>query len=173
MRRMIATARPHLLAVSVAAAAVAVAGCSAGQITQTDSQTAAVTAEKATVGDLRINDAALQNPLDKKFWAQGSTVPLEMSIANDGAKPDAVQSVSTPAAQKVAVKGQKNIAAQDALTVDGQGKKVGTADFELTGLKQNIYPGQVIKVTVTFAKAGPVDLRVPIGAPEYADQNKS
>ncbi|UZJ24403.1 copper chaperone PCu(A)C [Rhodococcus antarcticus] len=53
----------------------------------------------------------------------------------------------------------------------GSGKPgitVGVVAAELTGLTQDVRPGLTIQVTFTFAKAGPVTLPVPVGAPDGA-----
>jgi copper(I)-binding protein len=48
------------------------------------------------------------------------------------------------------------------------GTTVGVVAAELTGLTQDVRPGLTIQVTFTFAKAGPVTLPVPVGAPDGA-----
>lgn len=175
MRPTIARMRPHTLIAAgvVAAAAVSVAGCSAGQITQTDSQVAAVTGEQFVAGSLRISDAALESPGQKTgHWAKDSDVQLKMSIANISGKGDVLESASTDAAKQVTIKGNKDIRPQGALTVDGKGKDVGTAAIELEGTTKAIFPGQVIALKLQFRDAGAVDLRLPVAPPPHDRTNE-
>lgn len=171
--------RRRIMSITLAAAAaLVVAGCSAGQITQTDTQLAAVNGEQGAVGPMRISNAALAYPTEGGFWAEGSDVPLSMSIANNGGADDEVQLVSTAQAAEVQIKGDKAVAALRALTVGGapaesfgeeqaaaDSGEVGNATMVLKDIKQNLFPGQVVFLTVTFRDAGTVKLRVPIAAP--------
>lgn len=50
------------------------------------------------------------------------------------------------------------------------GHTVGVVAATLTGLTQDVRPGLTVQVTFTFAKAGPVTLPVPLGAPDQARQ---
>lgn len=50
------------------------------------------------------------------------------------------------------------------------GTTVGVVAAQLTGLTQDVRPGLTIPVTFTFAKAGPVTVPVPVGAPNRARQ---
>lgn len=168
--------------VLVASAALALAACSAGQITQTDTQMAAVNGDRASVGQLQISDAKLAFPPgDARHWAAGSDVPLSMSIVNNGEQDDQLLSVSTPLSDDVRIKGDKVVMARKALTVDGPPAKTdgeadaatesgefGNATIVLNDIKRDLFPGQVTMVTLNFRDAGSVELRVPIAAPEHA-----
>lgn len=162
------------------AAALTVAGCGAGQITQTDTQLAAVNGEQGEVGSIQISNAVLVYPPDgQRYWPAGADVPLSMSIANNGPEGDELQSASTRFAQEVQIKGDQVLPPHRALTVGGAPAEsfgaeeqaaadegeVGNATMVLKGLKQNLFPGQVVFLTLTFADAGSVKLRLPIAAP--------
>lgn len=168
------------LALVASVAAVGAAGCSAGQITQTDTHLAAVNGESAEVGALQVSNAALAYP-EGGHWAKNSDVPLSMSIANNGGAVDELLQISGPISDDITVKGDKVIPAQRALTIGGQpaastgeaaaasdSGDVGKAVVTLTKIKENLFPGMVVQLTLTFREAGTVELRVPIEAPEHA-----
>lgn len=162
-----------------AVAAVALAGCSAGQITQTDTQLAAVNGEQGAVGQLQISNATLAYPEgETRYWAKGSDVPLSMSIANNGPADDRLELVSSPLSEEITISGDKVLTARRALTVGGapaesfgeadaesNSGEVGNAKIVLTGIKQDLFPGQVVRITLNFRDAGSVQLRVPIAVP--------
>lgn len=162
------------------AAGALLASCSTGQITQTDTQLAAVNGDGAAVGQLRVSNVVLAYPEDdQRVWVKGSDVPLTMSIVNNGESDEELSSVSSPISRDVALEGDTTIKAHKALTVDGgtakapnppggeiEAGEVGTATVTLRNINQDLFPGQVATVTLTFADAGTVDLRVPIEAPD-------
>lgn len=194
-----------MLAVGVA---VALAGCGAGQITQTDTQKPAVNGTGGSVGALSISNAALAFPEGADhYYPAGSDAPLLLSIANRGAKDDRLVSVESPAAANVSITGDKKIIARHALqvlaepaaadttsptsapsgahsqpgtsatpsvspTADSDSStdsgEIGTARIVLRDLVRDLRPGQTIQVTLTFAEAGRITLRVPIASPSYA-----
>ncbi|MGH3951012.1 MAG: copper chaperone PCu(A)C [Pseudonocardiaceae bacterium] len=172
MRQQIARAA---LAVGVA---IAMAGCGAGQITQTDAHQPAVNGTHGVAGMLRLSDVALAFPEgETKYYPAGSDVPLTLHIANRGDSGDVLTAVQSPAATSVAISGDKEIVAHHALSVRAEetpeagsdsaigSEEIGVASILLEGLKQDLRPGQTIEVTLTFREAGRITLRVPIAAP--------
>lgn len=172
--------RAGLVVSMIAAAALTVAGCSAGQITQTDTQVAAVNGEQAAVGALRISNAALSYPEgNPAFWAAGSNVPLHMSIVNTGPFDDQIVSLSSSWSDKIVVKGDNVLTARKELIVGGpeaaaetpldeatDSGDAGNATIVFTKVAKNLYPGQVIEVEIVFEEAGPLTLRIPIESPK-------
>lgn len=87
-----------------AAAALALAGCSAGQQAQTSVQHPTVGGASANVGDIALRNIQLSAPDAKqKMWPQGSNVPVEMSIVNNNQNDDQLVSVSSDAASAVVI----------------------------------------------------------------------
>ena len=71
--------------------AFALAGCGAGQITQTSSQQSGVGGASANVGQIAIREAAFPFTGDGKtaaIYRAGSEAPLTMTVVNFGSQAD-------------------------------------------------------------------------------------
>jgi periplasmic copper chaperone A len=95
--------RPAAAAVVIGAmtAAVALAGCGAGQITQTDTQVASVNGANAGVGAISVRDATIEFSDVAKgdaVYPRGGSAPLQMSIVNTGTESDRLISATSPVA---------------------------------------------------------------------------
>jgi copper(I)-binding protein len=103
--------RRHLATVVPAAAGLGLAllltGCGAGQITQTDTQVAAVNGANGEVGEMAVRNAELAFPANSAqgVYQPGSTAPLIVTIVNTGLTEDTLIGVSTPAAESVTIDG--------------------------------------------------------------------
>ncbi|WP_240325158.1 copper chaperone PCu(A)C [Amycolatopsis thermalba] len=99
-------------------AALALAGCGAGQITQTNTMLPAVNGAMAQAGKLVLRDAGLVNRNDcQQAYASGSSAPLTLVIANDGTADDELVSVSSANAGSATIEGQKAVVAGSKLLV--------------------------------------------------------
>ncbi|MFB9906158.1 hypothetical protein [Allokutzneria oryzae] len=96
--------------------ALVVAGCSAGQHTQTDQQVAAVNGAfgQTKDGAIALREAELAFPAEK-FYTAGSDAPLKVTIVNQGTKADKLLNVSSPAASSVRISGSTDLPAGFAL----------------------------------------------------------
>ncbi|WP_236796385.1 hypothetical protein [Amycolatopsis sp. GM8] len=169
-------------------AALALAGCGAGQITQTDTMLPAVNGALATTGKITVRNAGLANTNScQQAYAPGSSAPLSLVITNDGAADDQLVSVSSPNAASAAVSGQQTLTARTSVVVgpanqaesaatstsaspatsgSAAGKpQIGRASIELQGIKQVVWPGQLTPVTFVFRDAGSVTMELPVNAP--------
>ncbi|MTD58747.1 hypothetical protein [Amycolatopsis pithecellobii] len=162
-------------------AALALAGCGAGQITQTDTMLPAVNGALATVGKISVRNAGIANTNScQQAYPPGSNAPLSVIITNDGSADDELASVTSPNAAGAAISGQKTLTARTSLVVgpankaesgsasatpSGAKAEIGHASIELQGLKQVIWPGQLTSVTFVFRDAGPLTVQVPVNAP--------
>lgn len=75
------------------AGVLGVTGCSAGQVTQTDSVQPAVNGNTGQIGDISLRDVRVAYPEDGSYEA-GDEVPLLLTIVNDGDTATALESVS-------------------------------------------------------------------------------
>ncbi|WP_020664315.1 hypothetical protein [Amycolatopsis benzoatilytica] len=81
--------------VSALGAALVLAGCGAGQITQTDTQQPAVNGTYAQVKTIVLRNVAVQYPASGPGYPAGANAPLTLTIVNQGQKDDKLVSVSS------------------------------------------------------------------------------
>ncbi|MFI5584466.1 hypothetical protein ACIA5G_05505 [Amycolatopsis sp. NPDC051758] len=97
-------------------AALVLAGCGAGQITQTDTQQPAVNGTYAQVKTIVLRDVAVQYPTSGAGYPAGATPALTLTIVNQGAQDDSLVSVTVDGAQAT-VGGSKDIVAGHSLVI--------------------------------------------------------
>jgi copper(I)-binding protein len=120
-RRFIVTAA---LAAGLGLVAV---GCSAGQVTQTDTQVAAVDGASGNAGPIAVRNAMLAFPADGNRYKDGEDAPLTFVIANSGSTPDKLLSIKSEASEAEAeIVGSKDIPAQYALRAEYDASKAPT-----------------------------------------------
>jgi copper(I)-binding protein len=90
--------------VAGACAALALAGCSAGQVTQTARQVAAVAGANITVGTIALRDLMIEYNGPEGYRA-GEDAPLVVRIFNDGVAPLTLTGVTSEVAESVTVVG--------------------------------------------------------------------
>ncbi|PXY31121.1 hypothetical protein BAY60_01530 [Prauserella muralis] len=152
-------------------AALFLTGCGAGQITQTDTQAAAINGANAQSGNIAIRDAELAYPegTQPAAYVQGANAEVMLSIVNQGGTNDQLVSVSSPAASGVSVTGDRAVPADSTLVVGPAAPGLDNrlhAEIVLEGLKRQVRPGQTVDATFTFRDAGPVEVELPISAPD-------
>ncbi|WP_410637127.1 hypothetical protein [Amycolatopsis sp. lyj-346] len=98
-------------------AALALAGCGAGQITQTDSQQPAVNGTHAQVKTIDLRNAAVQYPTSGPGYAAGATPALTLTIVNRGAQDDSLVSVTTEDGGQATIEGSKTVVATHSLVI--------------------------------------------------------
>ncbi|GAA0510716.1 hypothetical protein GCM10011581_00730 [Saccharopolyspora subtropica] len=153
-------------------AVVALAGCSAGQVTETDTQVAAVNGGSGDLNQISVRNATFTFPASNSFYPAGSSAPLELVLTNEGAEGDKLVQVSSPYATSATLGGVTDLPSRTALHALGRtgatqaeaptGQRV--VEITLNGFKQDITPGVTVPVTFVFQKAGALTVQVPIGA---------
>ncbi|WP_258946999.1 hypothetical protein [Lentzea californiensis] len=99
-------------------------GCSAGQVTQTDTQVAAVDGASGNAGPIAVRNAMLAFPADGNRYKDGEDAPLTFVIANTGSTPDKLLSIKSEASEAEAeVVGSKDLPAQYALRAEYDASK--------------------------------------------------
>ena len=158
--------------VACCAVALALIGCGAGQVTQTDRQVSAVDGAFGNVG----NAIALRNvyipypPNQDGTYSAGSTVPVMLTIINQGNSPDELISASSPAASRVAVLGTTQIpGGTTVISTTGSGGLtsplvVGELRVLLT-TSQPLRAGLNTPLTFQFRNGGKITLPVPMAPP--------
>ncbi|WP_116200295.1 hypothetical protein [Amycolatopsis circi] len=104
--------------VSALGAALVLAGCGAGQITQTDTQQPAVNGTYAQVKTIVLRNVAVQYPAQGPGYAAGSPAPLTLTVINQGQKDDKLVSVTSEGASGPAqISGDSTIVAGHSLVI--------------------------------------------------------
>jgi copper(I)-binding protein len=98
-------------------AALALAGCGAGQITQTSTQQAAVNGTHAQVKNIDLRNAAVQYPASGPGYPAGATPALTLTIVNRGAQDDSLVSVTTADGGQATISGSKDVVAAHSLVI--------------------------------------------------------
>jgi copper(I)-binding protein len=91
-----------VLAGLVVGAGVALAGCGAGQVSQTAVQSPTIDGVSAQVGQMSIRNLALEYPT-KGTYAKGDDARLRMVIANDGDSSDTLTAVRSNVSAEVTI----------------------------------------------------------------------
>ncbi len=155
--------------------AVALAGCSAGQLSQTASQESAVDGNQAVINNVALRNVHIQAQQSTDFLRPGATVDLVLVAVNQSPDvTDKLVGISTDIGQ-VTVTGDPTLPPSGTLFVGtprGQNGKaveaVEAADSvrATVALTKPITNGPNYDFTFNFEKAGTVSLAVPISAPE-------
>ncbi|MGH3621853.1 MAG: hypothetical protein ACRDQ5_08695 [Sciscionella sp.] len=96
--------------------ALALVGCGAGQITQTDTQVGSVNGANGNAGRIAVRNAQLAFPDNPDgYYRRGERVPLEVYIANSGQTTDTLTAVRSPAAAGGEISGRTTVLAMTAL----------------------------------------------------------
>ena len=113
-------------------AALVLAGCGAGQITQTATQQPAVNGTHAQVKTIALRDAAVQYPTSGAGYPAGATPALTLTIVNQGAQDDSLVSVTTEDGTQATVGGSKDIVAGHSLVIGPDDAVESTNEVQTT-----------------------------------------
>ena len=175
------SARVAALAAGGLIGAVALAGCGAGQVSQTAMQQSAVDGNQAVINNVALRNVRIQALQTGDFLRPGATVDLVLVVVNQS--PDVTDKLVgiTTDIGKVTVTGDPTLPAGGTLFVgapNGQDKKAVDAVEDADSVKATVALAKPItngpnyKFTFDFEKAGSVSVAVPISAPEGPRQNE-
>jgi copper(I)-binding protein len=169
------SARVAALAAGGLIGAVALAGCSAGQVSQTSMQQSAVDGNQAVINNVALRNVRIQALQTGDFLRPGATVDLVLVVINQS--PDVTDKLVgiTTDIGKVTVTGDPTLPAGGTLFVgapNGQNQKAVDAVEDAAAVKATVALAKPItngpnyNFTFDFEKAGSVSVAVPISAPE-------
>jgi hypothetical protein len=175
---------PKLAALAAGAliGAGSIAGCSAGQVSQTAMQQSAVDGNQAVINNVALRNVHIQALQTGDFLRPGATVDLVLVAVNQS--PDITDKLVgiTTDIGKVTVTGDPTLPASGVLFVgpqNGQSKKSVSAVENANSVKATIALSKPITngpnydFTFNFEKAGSVSMGVPISAPESGPDHES
>lgn len=176
--------------------AIALAGCSAGQITQTSTQRSSVDGTDYKQGDIQILDAAIEAP-SASGWEEGETAGLMLTVVNSGFAEDEITAIEidgnpvtlTPAAgtaeedsstdedaaSDAAATASSESSAPQApeaapLTVGAQDKAVIADEGDATASFEipsgPLYTSETLPITITFREAGELTFNIVVAGSE-------
>ena len=175
------SAKLAALAAGAVIGAGAIAGCSAGQVSQTSMQQSAVDGNQAVINNVALRNVRIQALQTGDFLRPGATVDLVLVVVNQS--PDVTDKLVgiTTDIGKVTVTGDPTLPAGGTLFVgapNGQDKKAVDAVEDANSVKATVTLAKPItngpnyNFTFDFEKAGSVSVAVPISAPEGPRQNE-
>ena len=176
------SAKVAALAAGALIGTVALAGCSAGQLSQTSVQQSAVDGAQAVINNVALRNVRIRAVQTGDFLRPGATVDLLLVAVNQS--PDVTDKLVgiTTDIGKVTVAGDPTLPASGVLLIgprSGQHKKsvdgVENADAvkATVALSKPITNGPNYDFTFNFEKAVSVSVGVPISAPESAPHHES
>ena len=161
-----------LVAIAGAAAAVTLAGCGTGQLSQTADQAPAVDGTQATQGNIALRDIRIRAEQAKDYIQPGQKVELVFTATDQSPKAqdgDELVDITTDVG-KVTLSGEKTLPAGGVLLVGTpaaelrQSRNDVSAATAAVALSEPITNGVNYKFTFTFAKAGSITVEVPISS---------
>jgi copper(I)-binding protein len=141
----------------------AIAGCEAGNGAPTLEFHAASAGAQTIVNGIRITNVFVLGAPSGSTLPAGSSASLFMSLFNDGATADALQSATAAGAAGVTLNGG-TVALPSETPVNLAGPQPSAV---LTNLSTPLASGGYVKVTLQFKNAGPVTLQVPVEPQSY------
>ncbi len=175
------SAKLAALAAGAVIGAGAIAGCSAGQVSQTASQESAVDGNQAVINNVALRNVRILALQTGDFLQPGATVDLALVAVNQS--PDVTDKLVgiTTDIGKVTVTGDPTLPAGGTLFIgpqSGQHQKAADAVESADSVKATVTLAKPItngpnyNFTFDFEKAGSVSVAVPISAPEGPRQNE-
>ena len=141
----------------------AIAGCEAGNGAPTLMFHAASAGAQTVVNGIRITNVFVLGAPSGSTLPAGSSASLFLSMFNDGATDDTLQSVSAAGAASVTLAGG-TVAVPSETPVNLTGPQPSAV---LNNLSAPLPSGGYVKVTLQFKNAGPVTLQVPVEPQSY------
>ncbi|MFE3292844.1 hypothetical protein [Rhodococcus sp. NPDC059234] len=169
-----------------AAAAISLSACSAGQITQTATQVAAVNGNYANQGDISLRNVHILFPQSEEYSLEpGGTAALAFTaVNNDEQRSERLGRITTDYAKSVTIAGEVGGRVIDPQTSLGAGVRAATVLdnpeeptqlvlVTLDGIKEGVRPGLTVPVTFTFEHAGDITVQVPVDAGPNTERHES
>ena len=176
------SAKLAALAAGAVIGAGAIAGCSAGQVSQTSMQQSAVDGNQAVINNVALRNIRIQALQSGDFLRPGATVDLVLVAVNQS--PDITDKLVgiTTDIGKVTVTGDPTLHPSGVLFVGSQNGQSNKSDSAVengdsvkatVALSKPITNGPNYDFTFNFEKAGSVSVGVPISAPESGPHQES
>jgi copper(I)-binding protein len=134
------------------AAVLPLTACGAGNKAETSFENTTINGLNTASGPILIRDAFVAGP-----GVQGGSVSAYMGLFNVGSEDDQLVSASSSAASSVTVPGTVTVKAGS-----GAFLSPGSAGLTINGLKNRLFVGSSLPITLTFAKEGEIQMLLPV-----------
>lgn len=153
---------PRTAVVSLALALpLTLTGCGANFEAQTYQERTVADGTNSATGAIAVrNVTVLPSDDEEGVLAAGDDAEVSLTLANDGAEDDQLVEASSPAANDVEItEDGKTVSSVDLPRLGTTGGLVG---LTLTGLTEDLRPGQYVEITLRFGRNGEVTVSAPI-----------
>lgn len=148
---------------------VVLGACSAGQVTQTESQNRDKTGGQGQVGDITVRAAQLASPRAATYDA-GDDAELRIALVNGGTEDDTLVGIDGEgfADAEIEVGGAATGSAGEVEIPAGSTVFLGEDDatVTLTDLEERLTTGQYLDLQLTFQNAGEITIPVTVANPD-------
>lgn len=150
---------------------LALAACSAGQVTQTATQERDRVGAMGQVGELTIRQVEFL-PTDEGFYESGDDAELQIAVVNTSEEDDTLVEVSGEGFGEVEFDdGSSGSSSGRGIEIPGDSATYIGSDgvtITLTDLDEGLTAGQYLRLTFTFENAGEITLPVSVSTPDEA-----
>ena len=149
---------------------LALAGCGANFEAQTYQERTVADGSNSAKGAIAVRNIAVQPSGDEQgVLAAGDDAEVTLTLTNDGGEDDQLVEASSPVAADVEItEGGDPVPAVDLPRLGTTGGQVG---LTLTGLSEDLRPGQYVEITLRFERNGEVTVSAPIATTgEYEER---
>ena len=140
---------------------LALTGCGANFEAQTYQERTAADGTNSATGAIAIrNLTVLPSDEEERVLAAGDDAEVALTLTNDGAEDDRLVEASSPAAADVEItEGGSPVSSVDLRRLGTTGSELG---LTLTGLTEDLRPGQNVDITLRFERNGEVRVTAPV-----------
>ncbi len=131
-------------------------GCGTGMKAQTYLQQSESDTTNDAVGRIAVRNLAVQAPAEGFVHRAGSSVPIQMTLVNEGGEDDRLVQATSPAASSV------QMLPQAPIPVPRLGTAPPGSQLVLRGLTRDLPTGGYIDLTLTFERNGTKTFGVPV-----------
>lgn len=146
------------------------AGCGADFEAQTYQERTVADSTNAAVGAIAVRNVAVEAPERGELHEAGSDVDATLTLTNDSPQDDRLVGATSPAATSVELLAEGSPA--EAIDLPRLSTTGGAVSLRLTGLTEQLRPGQYLEITLQFENSGSVTVAAPVATTGEYDEER-
>lgn len=154
----------------VLAVPLVLAGCGANFQAQTYQERTVADGTNAAVGAIAVRNVVVLAPERGELYEAGSDVEAALTLTNDGPEDDRLVGATSPSAASVELLEEGS--AVDAVDLPRLGTTGDTVSLRLTGLTEDLRPGQYLEISLQFENNGEVTVGAPVATTGEYDEER-